>query len=244
MKMGIKKDSVIPLYHQLKEIIKRMIEIDEMEPGEMIPSERELCKKYNLSRMTVNKAISGLVDDGLVYREQGKGTFVSKPKEFNQKLHLKGFSEDIKKKGLKSETKILDFRVEKLTKEMRKTIIMPEEVKKVIVIKRLRIIEEEPFAIETAWLPFKFCSKITREKLEGNSLYEILKREYNYIPEYAKQSIKPIKINTGQSKLLEIEEGELALLFNRTTYLENGEQIEYTETINKTDKYKYEVILK
>ncbi|BDU51647.1 GntR family transcriptional regulator [Haliovirga abyssi] len=238
------KSSIIPLYYQVKEIIKNMIENEELKVGDMIPSERELCDQLEVSRMTINKAVLSLVDEGLLYREQGKGTFVSKPKEFRQLLQMRGFTEEMKLKGLSIETKILDFKTEQLEEKFKKSMGMVPELKEAIVLKRVRIVEGVPYAIETAWIPKEYCPNLTKEELEGNSLYKIFKEKYDYIPEYAKQSIKPIKIEGENAEILEVEEGELGLLFNRKTYLEDGRIIEYTKTINRSDKYNYEVILK
>ena len=81
----IVKDSPLPLHYQLKQILLEMIENELLKPGDSIPSERELCEAQDVSRMTVNKAILSLVNEGVLYREQGKGTFVAKPK-INQNL--------------------------------------------------------------------------------------------------------------------------------------------------------------
>ena len=86
----VSKTSPLPLYYQIKNIIREMIENEELKPGEMLPAERELCEIQKVSRMTVNKAIMDLVNEGIVYREQGKGTFVAIPKEKQQISKLKG----------------------------------------------------------------------------------------------------------------------------------------------------------
>ncbi|MBZ4684080.1 MAG: GntR family transcriptional regulator, N-acetylglucosamine utilization regulator [Fusobacteriaceae bacterium] len=243
--MGIlTKDSIIPLYYQIIENIKNIIRDKNLKPGDSIPSERELSKKYDVSRMTVNKAISTLVDEGILYREKGKGTFVAEPKKQQELFYLKSFTEEMKEKGLSTSTEILEFKIENVTFELREKLKIDPKIERVIKIKRIRNVEKEPFALETAWIPLKYCPDLTKEKLEGESLYSILEKDYNLKPLYARQSINPIKVKKKEANLLKIKAGELALLFNRKTYIENDEIIEYTETINRTDKYSYEVILK
>src|SRR5690606_36647664 len=114
MKMArrVSKNSPIPLYYQLKEILQEMIDNEELKPGDALPSERELCEILGISRMTVRKAVMDLVNEGIVYREQGKGTFVAKPKSKHLLNKLQGFTEEMEEKGLKVKTQILSFETE------------------------------------------------------------------------------------------------------------------------------------
>ncbi|RKD21584.1 GntR family transcriptional regulator [Caminicella sporogenes DSM 14501] len=240
----VSKNNPLPLYYQLKEIIQEMIENEELKPGDPVPPERELCEIHGVSRMTARKAIMDLVNEGLLYREQGKGTFVSAPKIKQQLSQLKGFTEDMEEKGLKTDTKLLSFEIKKATKKIREHLNLTQEDSLIIEIKRLRKIENEPIAVETAWIPLNMCPDFTRETLEGNSLYSIIRKKYNYNLDYAKQTIEPIKINEYESSLLNVKPESLALLFRRKTYLDDGRVIEYTKAIYRSDKYKYEVILR
>lgn len=240
----VSKDSPLPLHYQIKEIIQEMIENEELKPGDAIPTERELCDIQGVSRMTVNKAIMSLVNEGLVYREQGKGTFVSKPKEKQQISELKGFTEEMEEKGLKTDTKVLSFRIKKATKQNKLILNMPEDENKIIEINRLRISENDPVAIETVWLPHYLFSDMTKDSIDGKSLYETFKKRYNYYPKKAKQTIEPILLNDYECELLDQSKDSLALMFRRITYIENELPIEYTKAIYRSDKYKYEIILK
>ncbi len=94
----VSKDNPIPLHYQIKEILQEMIENEVLKPGQSIPTERELCVIQGVSRMTVNKAIMSLVNEGLIYREQGKGTFVAYPKVNREISPLKSFSEQMERK--------------------------------------------------------------------------------------------------------------------------------------------------
>ncbi len=104
---AIYRNSPLPRYFQLKEIMRERIRSGEWKPGELIPSERELSEKYGISRMTARQAITELVNEGLFYREQGKGTFVSQRKITQQLIHLTGFTEDIRARGQRPGTKVL-----------------------------------------------------------------------------------------------------------------------------------------
>ncbi|MBI6874145.1 GntR family transcriptional regulator [Clostridium aciditolerans] len=239
----VSKDNPLPLHYQIKQVIQEMIENEELKPGDVIPTERELCEIQGVSRMTVNKAIMSLVNEGILYREQGKGTFVSEPKEKRQLSQLKGFTEEMEEKGLKTSTKILSFEIKDATKKNKTILNMPENEDKVIEINRLRIRENEPIALETVWLPRNLFSDMTRDTIEGKSLYKVFKEKYKYDLKKAKQTIEPIALNEYESGLLGLEEDALALMFRRTTYMEDGIPIEYTKAIYRSDKYKYEIIL-
>lgn len=240
----ILKENPLPLHYQLKEIIQEMIENEELAPGEAIPPEREICEVQGVSRMTVNKAIMALVNEGVLYREQGKGTFVSKPKVKQELENLKGFTKEMAEKGLKADSKILSFSIKEATKKNLEALEMDQEDTRVIEINRLRFVNDEPYSIETVWIPYNLCPNMTREIIEGQSLYEIFKMKYRYSLQKAKQTIEPIILNDYQSELLNLNENSLALLFRRTTYLDDGRPIEHTREIYRSDKYKYEIILK
>lgn len=240
----VSKDNPIPLHYQIKEILQEMIENEDLKPGQSIPTERELCEIQGVSRMTVNKAIMSLVNEGLVYREQGKGTFVSKPKVNREISQLQSFTEQMQENGVVSKTKILSFKLIEATKKHRLELKMPEDENKIIEIKRLRFSDEQPVAIETAWLPYYLFNGMTRDIIENKSLYEIFREKYGYHPDKAKQTIEPTMLNEYESKLLHQENSALALIFRRTTYLENETPIEYTKAIYRSDKYKYQIILK
>ncbi|SES88150.1 GntR family transcriptional regulator [Anaerobranca gottschalkii] len=235
--------SPIPLYYQLKEIIQEMIENEEIKAGEPIPSENELCEYHGISRMTVNKAINSLVYEGLVYRLKGKGTFVSENKKMHEINSLKGFTEEMEEKGYKVKTKILSFKIVKATMSKMKHLKL-DNPENLIEIKRLRFLNDEPHSIETAWIPKKFCSDLTENLLKNNSLYWLFRNKYNLNLKYGKQVIEPILINSYESKLLGIAEKSLALLFRRTTMLDDDKVIEYTKAIYRTDKFKYELELR
>lgn len=239
----ISKNNPLPLYYQIKNIIREMIENEELKPGEMIPAERELCEIQGVSRMTVNKAIMDLVNEGIVYREQGKGTFVSVPKEKQQISKLKSFTEQMEHKGLMSSTHILSFIVKPATKQLKLILNLQTEDSSVIEIIRLRISGEEPLAIETVWISNNTFKDLTADVIEGKSLYSIFREKYGVNPTKAKQTIEPIILSEYEANLLNQKQNSLALMFRSTSYLKDGSPIEHTNAIYRSDRYKYEIIL-
>jgi GntR family transcriptional regulator len=223
-----------------------MIENEEFSVNDPIPTERELCAIHGISRMTAREAIMSLVNEGVLYREQGKGTFVSspKPKTKHQLSDLKGLTEDMELLGHKVETKVLFFQVIEAPKNLAKLLNLLDDQRYVVKLKRLRIVDQVPYAIETVWLNQSKCQGLTRECVEGHSLYKILRERYSLFPHYARQTVEPVRLNEYESKQLGLEPDSLALLFNRTTYSTSDDIIEYTKGLYRIDKHKFEIILK
>ncbi|WP_371361826.1 HTH-type transcriptional repressor NagR [Sporomusa rhizae] len=236
------KESPLPLYYQLKNIICEMIENEELKPHDPIHSERELCDYHNVSRMTVNKAITSLVTEGVLYREQGKGTFVAPSKEKQQLSNLLGFTEEMRNRGLKVDTKLLSFKRKSATKKLQQELEIGQD-QDVFEIIRLRCVSGDPYALETAYIPVALCTGLSAELLDGKSLYEVLDNQFGLQAEYAYQTIEPVAVNDYESDILAIKEGALALLFSRRTYLKNDVPMEVTKAIYRGDRYKFEVVL-
>lgn len=240
----ISKNSPVPMYYQIKELIIEMIENEELKTGDPIAPERVLCEQYGVSRMTVNKAIGSLVTEGYLYREQGRGTYVAKPKKNYRVTGLSGLTEEMKeRRGLKVDTEIISFE-EKPPSKTIKSILELNEKEKVYKIIRLRKVENEPYALEVTYLPVSLCPGFNRSRLENKSLYSVLRSEYGLSLEYANQSVEPILIDEYQGKLLELEKNSLALLFIRKTYNTADKPYEVTSSIYRCDKYKFELTLR
>lgn len=239
----VDKDSPIPLYYQLKNIISELIENEEIAPNEVVPTERELCEYHGISRMTVNKAIASLVNEGLLYRERGKGTFVVKNKEKHQLQNLLSFTEDMKLRGIVIDTNIISFQRKLPTKKMQHDLQLTNQ-QEVFEITRLRNVAGEPYAIEVAYLPTMLCETLTGEMLENNSLYHILETKFDLKFDYGQQTIEPVLVNDYESQLLQVEPNTLALMFSRLTYSKQNVPIEVTKSIYRSDRYKVEITLK
>lgn len=238
----IDKDSPIPLYYQLKQIICELIDNEELKANETVPTERELCEYHEISRMTVNKAIASLVNEGRLYRQRGKGTFVVKNKEKHQLQNLLSFTEDMKLRGIMIHTKIISFQRKLPTKKMQRDLQLVDE-QEVFEITRLRNVAGEPYAIEVAYIPAMLCEGLTAEMLENNSLYNILETNFGLKFDYGQQTIEPVLVNDYESELLQVKQKTLALMFSRLTYSKQNVPIEITKSIYRSDRYKVEITL-
>lgn len=239
----VDKNSTIPLHTQLSSIIRKMIEDGELKEGDSIIPERELCNMQDVSRMTVNKAIVGLVSEGLLYRVQGKGTFVAKSKKKYQFSSVKGFTDVMKEKGIKIRTDILSFEMEIPSELIKRKLQIAKDETNVYKVIRVRYIDGEPLGIETVYLSEDLCKGFTKKMLDNNSLYKMLSENYNYKIQKAEQSFEPVILSEEECKILDAGDGTLALKLQRNSYDVDGQPIEYTISIFRSDKYQYELIL-
>ena len=240
---AIYRNSPLPRYYQLKEIMREKVQSDEWKPGDLIPSERELSEKYGISRMTARQAITELVNEGLFYREQGKGTFVSQRKITQQLIRLTGFTEDIKARGQKPGTKVLSAQMvaaDETTAE--KLRIDPGTL--IFRLQRLRLADDEPLAIELSQINFKGCERLLEEDLEQNSLYRLLETKYGIPLMEADQELEAGLAGNEEVQLLKISLGRPVLFTRRITYTDRYQPIEYAKAVYCGNKYIFHTHLK
>jgi GntR family transcriptional regulator len=219
------------------------VKSDEWKPGDLIPSERELSEKYGISRMTARQAITDLVNEGLFYREQGKGTFVSQRKITQQLIHLTGFTEDIRARGQKPGTKVLSaemFPADETTAE--KLSIDPGTL--IFRLQRLRLADDEPLAIELSQISFKGCERLLDEDLEQHSLYRLLETKYGILLMEADQELEAGLAGNEEAQLLKISINRPVLFTRRITYTERNQPIEYAKAVYCGNKYTFYTHLK
>lgn len=232
----------IALYYQLKDIISDKIDNKEWLQGEKIPSENELCKHYNVSRITVRQALAELENEGRLVRKQGLGTFVSFNKIEQDLVSFYSFSEIFKKMGLTPRNKIIGFSTIQSTEDILNKVGLNDSNSKVHFMKRLRFAGDILIAIEDTWLPAHLFPNINIHNLEEKALYDIMRDEYNIIPDSAHESFGAISINKNQAKLFDLREYDAALDIQRITY--SGQTpIEYTVSVVRGDKFRFHIKL-
>ncbi len=239
----IYKHSPVPRYHQLKEILREKIRSGEWKPGDLIPSERELSETYGISRMTTRQAITDLVNEGVFYREQGKGTFITRHKITQQLMRLTGFTEDIQARGQQPSTRVLSAQMlpasEAVAEKLREDV-----GHLVFCIQRLRLADEEPLAIELSHINFKGCEKLLEEDLEHNSLYNLLESKYGIPLMEAEQELEAGLASAEDAQMLKIPAGSSVLHIRRTTFTDRYQPIEYAQSVYCGNKYIFYTHLK
>lgn len=236
--IAINKNSPLPLYYQLKKDIMRLIDEGKLKRGDKIPSERKLCAYHNVSRMTVNKAIEKLVQEGYLYREQGKGTFVAEQEQAYVISPLASFTAEMEKRGFTPLTRLKKWKIIKAGDKLADKLRIKTE-DKLYRLERVRFVEDTPFLWEKVHLPVKFCPDLERNELDNISLYRVLEEKYHYNLSYAEATVEPVLLNNQVASELETDENTLGLLFYQLTYLEEGRPIEWTEAYYRNDDHKF-----
>lgn len=235
--MNINKKSPIPVYYQLKNLILEKIKKGEYASGELIPSERELSESLGISRMTVRQALSQLVTEGHLYREKGRGTFVTARKI--EQNNIRSFSDLVRERGMQPSTHILSFTKETGLFDIAKELGLPAD-ETMYYIKRLRRADHMPIAIEEAFIPEKFCPGLDTYDLT-QSLYRVLEQNYGYKILYVDNSIESTRPDKEQKSLLELPSDVHILKIQGVSYSGEGMPLLYERNVYRADKYAYTV---
>jgi len=238
----IDKNSPIPLYYQLEEHIKDLIEKGDLVPGDALPPEREYAEKYQISRMTVRQAFTQLVNDGYLYRLQGKGTYVADWKIEQPLQGLTSFTEDMKARGLKPGSQLVHFETIPATSQVAKQLAI-QEYGPVYEIKRIRLADQIPMAIETNYLSANLIKGLT-EQIVNRSLYDYIEGEQNFRINHATQIIESSIADKLEAKYLKIASGAPVMLIQRNTFLQDGTPVEFVKSIYRADRYKFMIQMK
>lgn len=235
---NVSKDSPVPLYYQIKESMKEEIESGNLEPHERLPSERDLENRYGVSRMTARRALTELVSEGYVYREQGKGSFVAEPKLRQGLLDLTGFSEDMQNRRMGSGARVLEQKLIEPEKETARKLQVTSG-RPVFLLQRVRMAESEPLAIETTHLKHNLCEGVENMDFSDRSLYSTLRNEYDLKLSRAEQSVEATVATDFEASHLDVPKGAPMLTTERTTFIGDGETpIEFARSTYRGDRYK------
>lgn len=235
------KKSKVPLYLQLMEELINKIKSQVYNENEQLPSERELCDIYSLSRITIRQALRELEHEGYIYKLHGIGTFVAQ-KSYNQNLSkLYSFTEEMEKIGKKPTTKVLSFSLitadERLAQKM--DLKPLEEIFKVV---RLRLADDEPLMYGTSYLPRNLFPNLTEKDLVERPMYDVFHQDYQIGLTNATERFSSTLIREEESNYLNAKSLQPAMLIKRYAY-HNGTLIEYTNSVARGDKFAYTVEL-
>lgn len=231
-----------PLYHQIRDFLRDELQNGTFRPGEKIPSEAELSARYRVSRITVKQAIQSLVQEGLLYRMQGKGTFVARPKVSHSLNRITSFSQQMRDRGMEPSTKIVEVEIVAARGRVREALAVSDGTL-VTKVRRLRLADGEIMGVQTAYVPADMCPDLADYLEENVSLYELLRTRYGLVPARAIENYTAIVLDPYDARLLEVPEGSPALFAERMTYLADNRALEYVVSILRADRYTLSVDL-
>jgi GntR family transcriptional regulator len=233
----INKNSPVPIYHQLEEYIKQQIENGVLAEESVIPSEREFAERFQISRMTVRQAINNLVSEGYLNRQKGRGTFVTKKKVEQELQGMTSFTEDMLSRGMNPSSILLSFQILPADKKTALALRI-EETDSIYKIKRIRLADGAPMALETAYIPVEIVPGLTEEN-SNLSLYQYIEENLALLISEATQEIEAATADHLDAETLEIKFGDPILLIERISYLQEGIPFELVKSTFRADRYRF-----
>lgn len=242
MKNLLDKSRPIPLYYQVKESLLEKIKSRQFNVGDLIPSEAELQEQYNVSRITVRRAIQELVQEGHLYTKQGRGTFVSRPKVSQELNLITSWAETMEEMGMRPETKKIEYSEEPAPVNIARLLNVPIG-DMVYKIERLRYADGEPTCIMTNYLSPDVVPGLLDKGIKGESLYETLEKHYNIVLSHAEETVEAKAAKASEAELLNIKRGAPLLHATRVTYDITDRPVEVVISISRADRYSYKIRL-
>lgn len=229
--------SLTPHYARIEQDLLGRIQRGDLPPGTQLPSEKELSEQFGVSRITAKRVLNDLVQSGLVYRQQGRGTFVGQPR-IREISGFASFTEDVKSRGLTPSSKILMFDEVNPDREVRQRLKL-DKGERVYCLQRIRLANRKPVALETAYLPVRLCPGLPTEDLEGRSLYATLRDKYQVHPTWADAEIEAAPATRTEVQHLGLKTGDAVLIARRLTYSASFEVIETVRSVYRGDRFTF-----
>ena len=239
---AIDKSSSIPYYQQLADLLRR--EISEQRTQRevfQLPSENELAERHGITRATVRHALDVLEGDGWIYREKGVGSFAAIRRVEHELTHLVSTTEDMRRRGWPLTTQLVSLERIPAVPYVAHAVEVPDGT---IVYKlcRLRLVDDEPLSLQTAYLPRELCRSLEENDLTS-SLYGLLETRYGLRLWTGKEILRARCAIPFEADLLRVKEEMPVMYMERTTYAANGVAVEYLESVWRGDRYDFKVTL-
>jgi len=222
-----------PRYREIEAALRTRIA--HLRPGQRLPSDADLCAEFGVSRMTARHAMSQLADEGLVRRDPGRGTFVAEPPTHRRANFLMTFSHEMRRQGRVPSSRIVERSVRPPTDPERAALRTGRDAE-VVELRRVRLADHEPVAVETAVLTARCVEAVMGADLETGSLHEALISD-GVVPTRGKSTIGAEAANSDDAVLLGIPAGTPMLVERRLIYDQRGRPIERTESRYAADRY-------
>jgi len=232
--------SKTPKYQQIANDLKNKISRQIYSKGELIPSEATLMEEYNVSRITIRKAVSLLIEEDLLTSVQGSGTYVKKRIQHNL-YELQGFGEQFPDDENDRSSKIIYFQIIQADSKIAGKLNIEEEAP-VYYVRRTRYLKKMPIAVEDTYMPVQLFPDLTYEVMQG-SKYAYIEKTKQLTISHSVQEFIPTFPNDEIRELLSISDDQAILKIESQGYLVTGETFEYTKVYFKSEDYSFKLVL-
>ncbi len=231
-----------PIFKQIQNEIMGHIADGRYRRGGMIPSEPEYCRMFHTTRMTVRRAIDELVQQGELYRVNGKGTFVSHI-DLQKTYQRQGFSQNMRALGIRPTSRMLLSEERTAPRKVLEELRLPED-ERMLYLERLRMADYAPVAIERVWLSLTRFPKLAEYDFSVHSLYEMLRSEYGLEAGYSHQKLNAVAVTGGDAKLLFGKNSGIALSMHGVDYDHIQRPIAVTDALYHGRNYTLDIMIK
>lgn len=229
-----------PLYVRIKELLRSRIVDGVYQPLQQLPSETEMMAAFHVSRITVRQALGDLENEGLIFRLHGKGSFVSKPKAFQDLGRLQGFGEAMRRMGYETFSRVVGISTITPSTQIREVLKLGKRAR-VIELRRVRFLNREPISFDISYLPVALGQRLAREDLASRDVFVILENDYGLSLGHADLQIGSTLADSQLAAQLQVAEGSPVLHIERTTHDADGVPIDYEHLFYRGDAFQYRV---
>lgn len=235
--LRLDRESATPVYAQISEALRSLIQRGQLEEGVPLPSERELCQSFAVSRMTLRQALDVLERSGLIRSERGRGTFVSARQIEKRQQEFRSFTEEMASRGAVVSSRLLGLKV-CAPEAKAQEFFGVSRAERVYCLERIRLADEVPMVLETAQIPVSRCPDLARFDFEKDSLYRILEQEYSIRLVRSVEEIGAAAASARVRTLLGLQRSTPLLEIHRRTYDAEGQPVEYACSRIRGDRYR------
>jgi GntR family transcriptional regulator len=230
----------IPLHKQISDWLREQIKDGSLKKNEKLPSENELSDTFEVSRVTVRRALQTLENEQLIYRCQGLGSFVSDHRTHQSFAQLKDFNEELAGSGLQASSKVISLGQEKVSEEVASYLNLKED-SIVVKLERIRLGNGKPIAYDITWLPIFYGQLIEGFNQEETTIFKILENEFEIPVEKGCYRLEATVADATLASHLDVEEHTPLLLINRISYTVGDKPIYFQKRYYRNDKIVFEV---
>ncbi len=229
-------DGPISFYQQLYTILRQELARGTWKPGERMPSEAELIATYGVSRITVRQAFELLVNDGLVYRRRGSGTYVTIPLIEQGLNRIISFTEDMQRRGLHPDTRLIGMKLEPASADVARRLDI-DAGEELAVVERLRLADGVPMSVERSHLVHRLCPGVLEGDYVQTPLHIALLERYGIRLARAHQAIHAMAADKVRASLLSVSVGAPLFFIERVSFRQGGIPAEFLQIYQRGDRY-------
>jgi GntR family transcriptional regulator len=233
-------ESHSPLYTQIKDILRARILEGVYQPNQQMPSESEMMTRFGVSRITVRQALGDLQSEGLIFRVHGKGTFVSRPRAFQDLGSLQGFGTAMRQMGYETHSKVLSIRSVRASQQVLDQLQLGR-ASKVTVLKRMRFLNREPISLDVSYLPSHIGERLAKADLANRDVFSILENDFQIALGHADLQISASVADETLARHLRVSEASPVLFIERTIHTLDGAPLEFEQLYYRSDAFRFKV---